>query len=446
MGDRIDDLRSLPAVSALLSRPDVCELVREHGRPLVVRALRDTVARARDVVRAGGSAEISGGDIRDRVLVLAIGRLRRVINATGVVVHTNLGRVPLAEEAIAAMVEVGSGYSNLEYDLSEGRRGHRHEHLVDLLCTLTGAEDALVVNNNAGAILLTLSAHAEGRETIVSRGELVEIGGGFRIPEVVERSGSRLREVGTTNRTRASDYERAIGAETAMLLKVHRSNFAITGFTAEVELGALSDLARARGILSVYDAGSGAIAPIVPGESTVAEQVAMGADVVTFSGDKLLGGPQAGIAVGTRAAIEAMRKAPLYRALRPDKLTIAALGATLALWRDAPERIPLVRMVSATPAELEARSKALLERIGPFEIVPSRGRIGGGAAPSVELESRAIAIPHPHADEICRRLRAADPPVIARIEDGAALLDLRCVSEGEEAALANALTNALSAP
>jgi L-seryl-tRNA(Ser) seleniumtransferase len=282
--DRIEDLRALPAVSALLSRPEVGELVRAHGHATVVRALRDTVARAREVVRAGGAITITDGDIRERVVSLSSARLRCVLNATGVLVHTNLGRVPLAAEAMAAIAEVGAGYSNLEYDLAEGRRGHRHEHLADLLCSLTGAEDALVVNNNAGALLLALSAHAAGRETVVSRGELVEIGGGFRIPEVVERSGSRLVEVGTTNRTRAADYANAVGPNTAVLLKVHRSNFAITGFTAEVEVGPLAELARKHAALGIYDAGSGAMEPIakLAGEHPISDHVAAGMPLVTF--------------------------------------------------------------------------------------------------------------------------------------------------------------------
>jgi L-seryl-tRNA(Ser) seleniumtransferase len=445
--DRIEDLRALPAVSALLSRPEVGELVRAHGHATVVRALRDTVARAREVVRAGGAITITDGDIRERVVSLSSARLRCVLNATGVLVHTNLGRVPLAAEAMAAIAEVGAGYSNLEYELAEGRRGHRHEHLADLLCSLTGAEDALVVNNNAGALLLALSAHAAGRETVVSRGELVEIGGGFRIPEVVERSGSRLVEVGTTNRTRAADYANAVGPNTAVLLKVHRSNFAITGFTAEVEVGPLAELARKHAALGIYDAGSGAMEPIakLAGEHPISDHVAAGMPLVTFSGDKLLGGPQAGIAVGTHAAIDAMRRAPLYRALRPDKLTIAALGATLALWRDAPHRIPLVRMLTASAAELEARSRALLARVsatGAIAIVPTIGRIGGGAAPSVEIESRAIAVGGT-PDAICRALRAFDPPIIARIEGDAVLLDLRAVPESEDPAIASALSAVL---
>ncbi len=312
-----------------------------------------------------------------------------MINATGVLVHTNLGRVPLAREALDAVEAVAAGYSTLEYDTAAGRRGHRDKHVTDLCRALTGAEDALVVNNNAAALLLALGTSAGGREAIVSRGELVEIGGGFRIPEVVQQSGARLREVGTTNRTRIADYEAAIGDDTALLLKVHRSNFAIVGFTCDVDVASLAALAHGRGLPLVYDAGSGAMPAVsdLVGEPAVADHVAAGADLVTFSGDKLLGGPQAGIVVGRRAMVERLRRAPLYRALRPDKMTLAALHATLRLWRDAPEKLPLVQMLRATVAEIEARCRGVVDRVttpaqttAELDVVSTSARVGGGAA------------------------------------------------------------------
>lgn len=448
---RVDELRSLPAVGALLSRPSVGLLIATHGHAAVAQAAREAVARAREELQQGRSAIVSEAAIAARARALTSGLLRPVINATGIVVHTNLGRVPLAPEALASMERIGRGYSTLEYDLDEGRRGHRHVHVSELLSTLTGAEDALVVNNNAAAMLLALGTLATGREAIVSRGELVEIGGGFRIPDVVTQSGARLREVGTTNRTHLRDYEAAIGEGTALLLKVHRSNFEIVGFTAEVDVGPLAELAHARGLFLVHDAGSGcmpAVAPFVR-EPSVADHVAAGADLVTFSGDKLLGGPQAGIVVGRRELIERLRRAPLYRALRPDKLTLAALMATLVLWRDRPDAIPLVRMVSEPASELEGRCRRVLERVGArsgtLEVAATIARVGGGAAPSVELESRAIRVRDVDALRLAALLRAGDPPVVARIEDGALWLDLRCVAVDEEAVLGEALRAALDA-
>jgi L-seryl-tRNA(Ser) seleniumtransferase len=430
-----DERRSLPSVTSVLARPRIARLVGEHGHTAVVSAVREVLAAA----RRERVAVIDDGDIEAHVR--AQRTLRPVINATGVVVHTNLGRVPLAPEAIEAIVQIARGYSTLEYELAAGTRGHRHAHVVALLRDLTSAEDALVVNNNAGAMLLALGS-AAGRAAIVSRGELVEIGGGFRIPDVVRQSGARLVEVGTTNRTHLADYEAAIDGDTAVLLKVHRSNFDMIGFVREVELEALSELARARGLSSIYDAGSGCMTPIASlvGERPIADHVRAGADLVAFSGDKLLGGPQAGILVGRAAVIARLRSAPLYRALRPDKLTLAALHATLALWRDAPERIPVVKMLRAQAAELEARATRLLPRLSRVETI---GRVGGGAAPRVELASSAIRI-EADADVLLARLRRGDPPVIARAEDGAVLIDLRCVGEHEEELLVRAIEAALA--
>ena len=442
-------LRELPSVSSVLSRPSVVSLIEAYGIARVTRAVREVIEAARNEIRRSGSSTITDEVVATRVRALARESLVGVINATGVIVHTNLGRVPLARAALDAIDRVASDYSTLEYDLDEGQRGHRHVHVRDVLIELTGAEDALVVNNNAAAMLLALAATASGRHAIVSRGELVEIGGGFRIPDVVSQSGARLLEVGTTNRTHAADYERAIDASAAVLLKVHRSNFEITGFVAEVELPALAAIAHAKGLTLVDDAGSGcmdAIAALVR-EKSVREHVAMGADVVCFSGDKLLGGPQAGIVVGRRAPIEAMRRHPLYRALRPDKLTLAALGATLALWRDRPDALPIVSMLRTSTETLEARSRAVIEKVGDarLSIAPSIGRIGGGAAPSVELPSIAIRIAGSGADALAAALRRGEPAIVSRIEDDAVWIDLRCVAPERDAELAHALGLALRA-
>src|SRR5438094_6894312 len=332
--------RGLPAVDALLADPDIAGLLAAHPRALVVRAVREAIAGAR---ASGGAAppEGWGAAVLGRVHRLAAPSLAPVINATGVVLHTNLGRAPLARAARQAIERIAAGYANLEYDVSAGTRGSRQALCRDLLVELTGAEDALVVNNAAGALLVALSALARDGEAIVSRGELVEIGGAFRIPDIMARSGARLVEVGTTNRTHRQDYERAAGSATRIILKVHRSNFQVTGFTAEVPAQEIAALAKAAGVASLYDLGSGLLLDLSPwglaGEPTVREALGSGVDAVAFSGDKLLGGPQAGILLGTRDAIAACRNDPLARAVRSDKFTLAALEATLTLYRD-PER------------------------------------------------------------------------------------------------------------
>ncbi len=328
------ELRDLPSVDELAGDE---RLASAAPRPLLVSAVRSALARAREEIQAGADP----GDLVGRVeLELAAARrprLRRAINATGVIVHTNLGRAPLSREALERVSAVAGGYSNLEYDLGEGARGSRQDHVAPILRRLTGAEAALVVNNNAAAVLLALAALAEGREVVVSRGELIEIGDGFRIPDVLARSGARLREVGTTNRTRAADYERAIGPETALLLRVHQSNFRVVGFTEQPQLAELVRIARARGLPVVDDLGSGVLAELGD-EPSARAALAAGADLVCFSGDKLLGGPQAGIVVGRAELVERLRRHPLQRALRADKLTLAALEGTLQLYLDAPER------------------------------------------------------------------------------------------------------------
>lgn len=440
-----------------MRRPAAVRLVETHGHAVVVEAIREVIDRARRALVAGHDA-VDGADAEARLdesiaasaSRIARGTLRPVLNASGVIIHTNLGRAPLAAEALEAITRVAAGYATLEYDVDAGTRGDRHAHAVGLLLALTGAEDALVVNNNAAAILLALTALAKGREVIVSRGELIEIGGGFRVPELLEQSGARLVEVGTTNRTHPGDYARAIGDQTALLLKVHRSNFEITGFTAEVDLAALATMAHARKLPLVYDAGSGCIVENEAGEATVASMVKAGADVVTFSGDKLLGGPQAGIVVGKRAHLERMRKHPLMRAVRPDKTCLAALGATLALWQTAPERVPVARMMAITMRELLTRTSRLATQLAghaaewTVDVVPSAGRIGGGAAPSRELAGHALRIVPPKPELLAARLREGDPPIVSRIEDGAVLLDLRCVAEADDATIAQGVVRAIA--
>ena len=407
-----------------------------------------------------GTPEPAAGEIDPREVAAAAARLvqpplRPVINATGVVLHTNLGRAPLAEAARAAIDAVARGYSNLEYDLGRGERGSRHAHLRELLRELTGAEDAVVVNNNAAATVLGLAALAAGKEIIVSRGELIEIGGSFRLPEILALSRGTLVEVGTTNKTHLRDYAGAIGPATGLLLKVHRSNFAIVGFTSEVPAGELVALGRSRGVATMVDLGSGALIDRatqqrwgLPDEPTVADTVATGVDLVTFSGDKLLGGPQAGIAVGSAAAIQRAREHPLMRALRPDKLTLAALAATLALYRDgALAAIPVPRMLGASADELRAAAGALAAAIGEvaglaIAIEPCRSAVGGGAMPTAALASWAVTLRGAAAlgaDAIDAGLRRAPVPVIGRIEDGRVWLDVRTVTADDVAGVAAAV-------
>jgi L-seryl-tRNA(Ser) seleniumtransferase len=357
-----------------------------------------------------------------------------VINATGVVLHTNLGRAPLAAQALAAMQEA-AGYSALEYELDDGARGSRQRHTHGLLTSLTGAEDALVTVNAASAVLLALTALAADGETLVSRGELVEIGGGFRIPEILARSGSRLVEVGTTNRTRIEDYERALGAHTRCVLKVHRSNFAMQGFVAEVDVPTLVALAGPRQIPVVHDVGSGLLLDLTPwgltGEPLVVPSVAAGA-LTIFSGDKLLGGPQAGIITGPSGLVRRLATDPLARAVRPDKITLAGLEATLALYRDPTEArraIPVLRMLTVEPAELRRRARRLARRIPGARCEPGESVVGGGAFPGVSLPTTLVVVPAQPADSLRAALRRWDPPVIARSGEDGVLLDVRTMSD-----------------
>ena len=402
-------------------------------RALLVSAARSALARAREDLQAGAEP----GDLVERVeseLAAARGaRLRRAINATGVIIHTNLGRAPLAREALERVNAVAGGYSNLEYDLGEGGRGSRQDHAAPILRRLTGAEAALVVNNNAAAVLLALAALAEGREVLVSRGELIEIGDGFRIPDVLARSGARLREVGTTNRTRAGDYDRAIDPATALLLRVHQSNFRVVGFTEQPRLADLVRVARAHGLPLIDDLGSGALfastSLSLGDEPTARESLEAGADLVCFSGDKLLGGPQAGIIVGRAELVERLRQHPLQRALRADKLTLAALEATLALYLDpelAAREVPVLRMLAEPLETVRARAQRLAHLVGG-DVEPTVGRVGGGALPLTELPSFACAV----EEELASRLRETEPPVIGVVRDGRCLLDCRTLRDEE---------------
>jgi L-seryl-tRNA(Ser) seleniumtransferase len=421
--------------------PSVDELVRDERLlgevpALAVTAARTVLSRAREEIQAGHEP----GDLAQRALEeLRAARapaLRRALNATGVIVHTNLGRAPLPEAALARALEVGRGYSNLEFDLDAGARGSRQDHVAAILRRLTGAEAALVVNNNAAAVLLALAALAEGREVLVSRGELIEIGDGFRIPDVLVRSGARLREVGTTNRTRAGDYERAVGPETAVLLRVHQSNFRVVGFTEQPAVAELAAVAQRHGLPLVDDLGSGVLVHL-EGEPSAKESLAAGADLVCFSGDKLLGGPQAGIVVGRAGLVERLRRHPLQRALRADKLTLAALEGTLGLYLD-PERalreVPVLRMLQEPVETVRARAERLAAAVGG-EVEQTVARVGGGALPLAELPSFACAV----EEGLAEPLRRGEPPVVGVLRDGRLLLDCRTLTDDEAAKAATAV-------
>ncbi|HVO11693.1 MAG TPA: L-seryl-tRNA(Sec) selenium transferase, partial [Vicinamibacteria bacterium] len=445
-------------------RPEVQALAAGYGRAAVLRALRDTLAALRERIAAGASlpadaASELAGLLQERLEQATRPSLRRVINATGVVVHTNLGRAPLAAAAAARVAEVASGYSNLEYDLASGERGQREVHAESRLSALLDVEAALVVNNCAAAVLLAVNTLAEGREVLVSRGELVEIGGSFRIPDVLRKAGARLREVGTTNRTRLSDYRAALSADTALVLKVHPSNFRIVGFTEETDVAELSALAREAGVPLMEDQGSGLLFRLegeLAAEATVRGSLAAGVEVVTFSGDKILGGPQAGLLVGPRRLLSPMRTNPLYRALRVDKMTLAALDATLLEHESgrAGERVPVLRMIQADRAELrrraEALAAALAERAPGLRpaVIETTSAVGGGAAPVAELKTAAVSLdPGPAgADRLAAALRAGSPPVVVRVADDRVVVDLRTVPAEDEAVLLAALARAAPSP
>jgi L-seryl-tRNA(Ser) seleniumtransferase len=441
-----DARRRLPAVNALLAQAEEAGLLARASRAVVLDAIRAALADAR---QQGGEAPQDGwvSAIEQRVLERSRLSLKRVINATGVVLHTNLGRAPLADGAIKA-VEGALGYSTLEFDLEDGTRGSRQDHIRELLCELTGAAAAVVATNAAAALLLLLNALAEGGETIVSRGELVEIGGAFRIPEILAKSGSVLVEVGTTNRTRLRDYELAVSPRTSLILKVHRSNFQLSGFVAEPSVEELVGLGRNRGIPTVHDVGSGLLIPLdaygLSGEPLVRDSVTAGATAV-FSGDKLLGGPQAGIIVGPAETVERAARNPLARALRPDKTALAALEATLSLYRD-PERalreIPALAMLTAEAPALKRRARKLARRIPGAETEPGASTVGGGAFPGSELPTTLVALAVDSCDAFLAALRAHDPPVIALARDDRVVFDVRTVRDDEVAIVAQAVAAA----
>ncbi|MEJ7632877.1 MAG: L-seryl-tRNA(Sec) selenium transferase [Rubrobacteraceae bacterium] len=447
-----DLLRALPAVDAVLREPAAELLAQRHGKASLTAAIRDALEEARRGILAGETPDVEEHSILETASRILSNRgLRRVVNATGVILHTNLGRSVLSERAASAAWEAATSYSNLEYDLASGGRGSRYDHAVPLLRELTGAEDALVVNNCAGATLLALSAivaDAAGDskpEVIVSRGQLIEIGGGFRIPEVLEFSGAHMREVGTTNRTRLSDYEKAINENTRAILWVHPSNFEVRGFTESADVADLATL----GLSVIADVGSGALLPL-GGEPRVEDAVRDGAALVLFSGDKLLGGPQAGIVVGESKLVSAMRRHPLARALRADKLCLAALEATLSAYLEgtAHEELPTLGMFHAPVEELREKAERLardLTRISSslqIDVAPSVARSGGGTLPVYEIPSLAVRIGGANADALAARMRTADPPVVGRVSEGRLWLDVRTLLPGDEEAIVSAVKEA----
>jgi len=453
-----DPRRGLPSVPKLLALPALAPLLQRLPHQVVLGAIRGTL----EAVRAGRIAPPD--DWAAAVADLAARQIRPslqpVINATGVVLHTNLGRAPLAPAALQAVTEVAAGYSNLEYDLPSGARGSRTDHCASRLAQLCGAESATVLNNAAAALVLALNEVAAGREVILSRGELVEIGGSFRIPDIIGRSGAVLREVGTTNRTHLSDYASAISDRTGAILTVHRSNFEQRGYVASPDLAALAELARRHGIPCVNDVGSGLLVDLadhgLTGEPSVPAAVRAGADLVIFSGDKLLGGPQAGCLAGREALVDRCRRNPLARAMRPDKMTLAALAATLSLYSDsatACREVPVLRMLTATPESLTVRAAALAARLAmvpglatPPVLVEGHSAPGGGSFPGSQLLTTLVALDPgpPGADGLALRLRLADPPVVARVQADRVVLDPRTIADGEFDQVAAALAQAVA--
>ncbi|UCF19707.1 MAG: L-seryl-tRNA(Sec) selenium transferase [Gemmatimonadota bacterium] len=448
-----DDRRRIPSVDTLLQSEELADLLAARPRSLVLSALRRTLAGIRAELAAGvrdGVPAVSAIAAATKRELIELDRtsLRRVINATGIPLHTNLGRAPLPAAAVEALHDIAGGYSSLEYDVGRGRRGSRHDHCAALLMALTGAGGSLVVNNNAAAVMLALNELADGREVIISRGELVEIGGSFRVPDIVAKSGARIVEVGTTNRTHPADYERAIGPHTAAVLKVHRSNFSQTGFVTEVDIGELAAIAHRHDLPVVHDLGSGLLPDAqqtlgLPWEPNVHASLCAGADIVTFSGDKLLGGPQAGVLLGRQDLIDRMRRNPLLRAVRVGKLTLAALEATLRLWRDeetARAGIPALQMIGADSDALRSRAErlasALRERAprAKVEVVRDVSEVGGGSYPGLQLETWCLEVTlsgrsERELESACRKV---EPPVIGRVRQAALCLDPRTVLPDEE--------------
>ena len=462
-------LRKIPKVDEILSRSEITDLLKVHPRAVVLEAIRKGLNTFRENLlkrENASSVEESLFSFEHlyplflREIDLQVQpRLRRIINATGVVIHTNLGRAPLHPSALQHVIDVARRYSNLEYDLQVGERGTRYSHVEERLCRLSGAESALVVNNNAGAVLLALNTFAEGKEAIVSRGELVEIGGAFRIPDVMKRSGALLKEVGTTNRTHLRDYQKAMGPETALLLKVHTSNFRVMGFTSDVSLEELVVLGRGQNVPVMNDLGSGCFVDLsrfgLEKEPTVQEAVKTGVDVVTFSGDKLLGGPQAGIIVGKKRFLDPIKSNPLTRALRIDKLTLAALESTLLLYLDekkAINEIPTLRMLTVDPLHLKRRGRRLMKKLTEgadkevrLSLREDISHVGGGALPLQELPTIVLAIKplHLSVNDLEKKLRFGEPPIISRINKDELVLDMRTIFEDEVSLIADGVRKAL---
>ncbi len=453
-------LRAIPSIEQLRQREAVRALETRYGRAAVVDALRTEAAAIRERLAAKQDTQTEDVPltleraVAARLAITQAPSLVSVINATGVIIHTNLGRAPLAASAVERVTALATGYTNLEYDIAKGTRGRRDVHAERLLCSLTGAEAAVIANNNAAATLLSLAALAAGREVIVSRGELVEIGGGFRVPDVMAQSGAHLREVGTTNRTRAADYAAAISDRTALILRVHPSNFTIEGFTERPRLDELVALGRRFSIPVVEDLGSGLLednadVPALRLEPSVRSSLTAGVDLVTFSGDKLLGGPQAGVIAGRTAIVSPIRRHPLMRALRADKMTYAALEATLEEYAAgrAHETVPVMRMLSLTPETIAARADALASTLSAaglvVDVIDGVSTIGGGSAPGSQLPTRLVALTMP-AERLATALRAGDPPVIARIDNDRVLIDLRTVPPSLDEQLANLIVRAAS--
>lgn len=450
-----DRLRQLPSVNALLETEAGVRLLAEYPRPVVRDAVRARLDQARQELRGGGEAagiEKLLAEVHRQLQMQDLRRLQRVINATGIVIHTNLGRAPLAPAAVEAVRQVASGYANLEMDLITGKRGRRGGQNEALLCRLTGAEAAAVVNNNAAAVLLALFALAEGGEVVISRGELVEIGGAFRIPDVIRQSGARLVEVGTTNKTRRTDYAAALTPDTRVLLKVHASNYRIIGFTAEATREELSALARERGLVLMEDLGSGALVDLarygLPPEPTVAGAIAAGVDVVAFSGDKLLGGPQCGLLVGKRTLIARMTSHPLFRALRAGKMTLAALEATLRVYEDdahVTETLPVLRMLAQTPQQLQTRAQNLHNALAQFQgvhvtVTDGVSYSGGGTLPEQQLPSQHVRVRTNDLspEQLAERLRRCRPAVVGMLADHAFVMDVRTLHDEDVAEIVQA--------
>lgn len=447
------DLRRLPSVDRLLNQPQVIQLVEQYGRAQVLAVIQEELSRIRANPNNYTQVDISE-KFFERITASLAQQARpslvRVINASGVILHTNLGRAPLSRSTIEAISQAATSYSNLEFDLESGRRGSRTVHARDLLCRITGAEDALVVNNNAGAVLLALSALAKRRAVVISRSQLVEIGGGFRIPDVMKQSGARLVEVGTTNRTRLEDYKEALEAGAALVMRAHTSNFKLVGFTQQPELEELVELVHQFGVPFLDDLGSGSLLDTanygLSHEPMVQESLSAGVDLVCFSGDKLLGGPQAGIILGRADLVAKLKRHPLARAIRADKLCLSGLTATLQNYMkgDAERSIPVWRMIAARLEEIQARADRWQRQLGYGEVIPAQSTVGGGSLPEETLPTYVLALNLPRADQLAARLRRSDSPVITRVQGGQLLLDPRTVLEDEEDQLINTLKNLLA--